>query len=157
MKIKENTKYKHCLMNLHTSVKSNSKTIVVWVFISQKANKPTTNTDQFNSLLVKIMFFKLNSQGNPWRVDFGVLIRNGGGDWVVGFSGFLVITNNTFAELMVLYHGLKIARASDYHCFLCYFDSKVVFDLVTNVVDIANILDLLKLDLDDFEGREYIC
>jgi hypothetical protein len=24
-------------------------------------------------------------------------------------------------------------------------------------VDITNILDLLKLDLDDFEGREYIC
>jgi hypothetical protein len=66
MKIKENTKYKHCLMNLHTSLKSNSKKkIVVRVFASQKANKPTTNTDQFNSLLVKIMFFKLNSQGNP--------------------------------------------------------------------------------------------
>jgi ribonuclease HI len=64
--------------------------------------------------------------GNSGRADFGVLIRNGGRDWIFGFSGFLGITNNTLGELMSLYHGLKIARASNYHCFFRHFDSKNV-------------------------------
>ncbi|PNX83362.1 ribonuclease H [Trifolium pratense] len=69
--------------------------------------------------------------GNPGRAGFGGLIRNGGGEWIVRFSGFLGIANNTLAELMTLYHGLKIARASAYHRFFCYSDSKTVSDLVT--------------------------
>jgi ribonuclease HI len=69
--------------------------------------------------------------GNSGRADFGVLIRNGGRDWIFGFSGFLGITNNTLGELMSLYHGLKIARASNYHHFFRYFDSKNMLDLVT--------------------------
>jgi ribonuclease HI len=68
----------------------------------------------------------------------------------------LGISNNTLDELMTLYHGLKIARASGYHRFFCYSDSKTVLDLVTKgynnyhcyVIVIANIQDLLELDWD---------
>jgi ribonuclease HI len=92
--------------------------------------------------------------GNPGRAGFDGLIRNGYGVWIVGFSGFLGIANNTLAELMVLYHELKIARAHGYCRFVCYSDSKTVLDLVTKGYNnyhcyaaiIVNIQDLLKLD-----------
>jgi hypothetical protein len=43
---------------------------------------------------------------------------------------------------MALYHGIKIARASDYHGFFCYFDSKTMLDLVTKGTIIATAMPL---------------
>jgi hypothetical protein len=74
--------------------------------------------------------------------DFGGLIRNGGGEWIIDFSAFLGISNHTLDELMALYHGIKIARASDYHGFFCYFDSKTMLDLVTKGTIIATAMPL---------------
>ncbi|MCI22455.1 ribonuclease H protein, partial [Trifolium medium] len=54
--------------------------------------------------------------GDPERANFGGLIRHGDGKWIIGFSGYLGIANNTFPELMALYHGLKIAREAGNSC-----------------------------------------
>ncbi|CAJ2644087.1 unnamed protein product [Trifolium pratense] len=91
--------------------------------------------------------------GSPGRADFGGLIRKGSGECIIGFSGFLGIANVILAELMALYHGLKIARTSGYNHRLCYPDSQTVLDLVLKRYNsyhcyaavIANIQDLLKL------------
>ncbi|PNX61434.1 ribonuclease H, partial [Trifolium pratense] len=68
--------------------------------------------------------------GSPGRAGFGGLIRKGSGECIIGFSGFLGIANVILAELMALYHGLKIARASGYNHRFCYPDSQTVLDLV---------------------------
>ena len=47
--------------------------------------------------------------GNPGRAGFGGLIRNDDGQWVKGFSGFVGIATNLHAELLALFHGLKLA------------------------------------------------
>ncbi|XP_045810247.1 uncharacterized protein LOC123904656 [Trifolium pratense] len=68
--------------------------------------------------------------GAPGRAGFGGLIRRGSGDWIVGFSGFLGVADNTYAELMIVL-DLVTKGYSNFHC----------YDAV-----IANIQDLLKLD-----------
>jgi ribonuclease HI len=94
--------------------------------------------------------------GDPGRAGFGGLFRYGDGEWISGFSGYLGIANNTFAELMALYHGLKIAREAGNNRLFCYSDSKTVLDLLSTDMNsfhcyaatIANIQDLLKLEWD---------
>jgi hypothetical protein len=42
------------------------------------------------------------------------LFRRGDGSWIIGFSGFLEIMNNTFVELMMIYHGLRQVKNMEY-------------------------------------------
>ncbi|GAU47984.1 hypothetical protein TSUD_272290 [Trifolium subterraneum] len=88
--------------------------------------------------------------GDPGRAGFGGLFRKGDGEWIRGFSGYLGVTNITLAELMTVYHGLKIAREAGYNRLFCYSDSKTVLDLLSKernsfhcyAAIIANIQDL---------------
>ncbi|GAU39885.1 hypothetical protein TSUD_69330 [Trifolium subterraneum] len=92
--------------------------------------------------------------GDPGRAGFGGLFRKGDGEWIRGFSGYLGVTNITLAELMAVYHGLKIAREAGYNRLFCYSDSKTVLDLLSKernsfhcyAAIIANIQDLLVLE-----------
>jgi len=47
---------------------------------------------------------------------------------------FLVIANNTYAELMTLFHGLKLAKNIGCHHICWYSDSKTNIDIVTKHV-----------------------
>ncbi|GAU46201.1 hypothetical protein TSUD_401610 [Trifolium subterraneum] len=90
--------------------------------------------------------------GDPGRVGFGGLIRKG--NRVDGFSGFLGISNTTFAELMAILHGLRIARNLSCNHIYCYSDSQTVLDLISKdfstfhhyVAIIAKIQDFLKME-----------
>ncbi|CAJ2665276.1 unnamed protein product [Trifolium pratense] len=92
--------------------------------------------------------------GDSGRAGFGGLIREGDGSWIIGFSGFLGISNNTFAELMAVFHGLKIARERGYRRIHCYSDSQTMVDAISKDLNsfhryaavIASIKDLLQLD-----------
>ncbi|GAU33259.1 hypothetical protein TSUD_333820 [Trifolium subterraneum] len=94
--------------------------------------------------------------GDPGRAGFGGLFRKGDGEWIRGSSGYLGVTNITLAELMAVYHGLKIAREAGYNRLFCYSDSKTVLDLLSKernsfhcyAAIIANIQDLLVLEWD---------
>jgi ribonuclease HI len=62
--------------------------------------------------------------------------------------------NNTYAEIMAIYQGLRLAKDSGCTFVICYSDSKGVIDLITKPLnkhhcyasELANILDLLNLD-----------
>ncbi|CAJ2646723.1 unnamed protein product [Trifolium pratense] len=94
--------------------------------------------------------------GTSGRTGFGGLIRRSDGSWIIGFSGYLGLKDNTFAELMAIYHGLKIARDLGFSSILCYSDSQTVLDLILKghsiyhcyAVVITNIQDMLKLNWD---------
>ncbi|GAU44585.1 hypothetical protein TSUD_136320 [Trifolium subterraneum] len=92
--------------------------------------------------------------GDSSRADFGCLIREGDDSWIIGFNGFLGISNNTFAELMAVFNGLKIARERGYTRIHCFSDSQTVVDAISKDLNffhcyaavIASIKDLLQLD-----------
>jgi len=94
--------------------------------------------------------------GEMRKVGFEGLVRKGDGSWIIGFSGFLGISNNIVVELMAMYHGLKMARNLGYYRIICYSDSQNVFDLISEdhnpfhyyIVVMASIKDLLKLKWD---------
>jgi ribonuclease HI len=92
--------------------------------------------------------------GDSGRAGFGGLVREGDGSWIIGFSGFLGISNITFAELMAIFHGLKIARERGYKRIHCYSDSQTVVDVISKDLNsfhcyaavIASIKDLLQME-----------
>jgi ribonuclease HI len=94
--------------------------------------------------------------GDSGRAGAGGLIRSGDGSWLIGFSCFLGIADNTYAELMALYHGLNLAMYNGYTYICCYSDSKAVVDLISKPIDrshcyayvIANIKTLMNLNLE---------
>jgi len=45
------------------------------------------------------------------------------------------IANNTYAELMTLFLGLKLAKSMGCNQVCCYLDSKNIFDIVTKAVN----------------------
>jgi len=55
--------------------------------------------------------------------------------WVTGFSGFLGIANNTYAELMALFLFLKLAKNIGCNQICCYLDPKTIIDIVTKPVN----------------------
>jgi hypothetical protein len=69
--------------------------------------------------------------GDSGRAGFGGLVREGDGSWIIGFSGFLGISNNTFAQLMAIFHGLKIARERGCRRIHCYYDSQTTVDVIS--------------------------
>jgi ribonuclease HI len=82
------------------------------------------------------------------------LIRRGDGSWVIGFSCYLGISNNTYAELMAIYQGLNLALNYGCSYICCYSDSRTAIDLISKPLNrfhfyapvIANIKELLNLD-----------
>jgi ribonuclease HI len=52
------------------------------------------------------------------------------GSWIIGFSGFLGISINTFAEFIAALHSLDIARDHGCSHIQCYFNSKIVVDVI---------------------------
>jgi ribonuclease HI len=94
--------------------------------------------------------------GDSDRAGAGGLIRSGDGSWLIGFSCFLGKADNTYAELMALYHGLNLAMYNGYTYICCYSDSKSVIDLISKSIDrshcyasvIENIKNLINLDLE---------
>ena len=92
--------------------------------------------------------FVLNVDGSclcDGRAGAGGLIRIGDGNWVTGFSGFMGIANNTYAELMTLFFGVKLANNMGCNQVCCYSDSKTIIDIVTKRLTstIAMLLSLL--------------
>jgi len=82
--------------------------------------------------------FVLNVDGNclcDGRAGAGGLIRRGDGSWVTGFNGFLGIANNTYAELMTLFFGLKLANNMGCNQVYCYSNLKTIIDIVTKPVN----------------------
>jgi len=79
------------------------------------------------------------------RAGAGGLIRIGDGNWVTRFSGFMGIANNTYAELMTLFFGVKLANNMGCNQVCCYSDSKTIIDIVTKRLTstIAMLLSLL--------------
>ncbi|PNY06112.1 non-LTR retroelement reverse transcriptase-like protein [Trifolium pratense] len=46
---------------------------------------------------------------NPGRSDFGGIMRNNMGNWLLRFSGFLGIATSSQVELHAIYNGLCLA------------------------------------------------
>jgi ribonuclease HI len=94
--------------------------------------------------------------GDSWRAGAGGLIRRGDGSWVIGFSCFLRIANNTYAELIAIFYGLNLASYQGCTVCCCYSDSKTAIDLIMKPVSvnrfhsyasvIANIKQLMSLE-----------
>lgn len=62
--------------------------------------------------------------GTPLRAGFGGLIRNTGGYYLAGFSGYLPASSDILqAELTAIYHGLSMARNMGFTDLKCYSDS----------------------------------
>ena len=88
------------------------------------------------------------------RAGAGGLLRRGDGSWVTGFNGFLGIANNTYAELMTLFVGVKLPNNMGCNQVCCYSDSKTIIDIVTKPVNkyhcyasvIACFQKLLRID-----------
>lgn len=97
-------------------------------------------------------YIKLNvdgsSLGNPGRSGFGGILRDMNGEWVSGFSGFCGYTTNINAELLAIYHGLRVAWDMGFRLVICESDSQVAISLVTTEVDQfhphANLINSIK-------------
>ena len=49
------------------------------------------------------------SRGNPGLAGFGGLVRDDGGQWILGFAGRVGVADNLLPELMAICVGLKLA------------------------------------------------
>lgn len=72
-----------------------------------------------------------SSIGNPGVSGFGGLILNFVGAWVQGFAGNIGISNILHAELLAIFHGLKMAWTVEYKDLVCFSDSQSAVKLVT--------------------------
>jgi len=52
------------------------------------------------------------------------LIRKGDVIWIIGFNGFLGISNNNFVDPMAIHHGVKITVNLGYSRIICYSNSQ---------------------------------
>lgn len=75
-----------------------------------------------------------SSLSNPGRSDFGGLIRNNNGDWLLGFSEFCGITSCLAAELYVIFHGLRVAYDAGHGNIILESDSRMALDLIMSDV-----------------------
>ena len=69
--------------------------------------------------------------GSPARLGFTLVLRNNAGFCLLGFSGYI----NNFSdilqiELLVIYHGLLLAKAMDIDELVCHFDFLHCINLV---------------------------
>jgi hypothetical protein len=84
---------------LDTSLYSRSSTLVQWL-------KPSEGT-------IKIKIDGC-SHGNPGRSGIGGLLRNGSGNWIIGFSGFIGLSSKVIVELNTIRFGSLLARSKGY-------------------------------------------
>jgi len=71
-----------------------------------------------------------SSLGSPGRSVFGSVLRDSGGTWLCGFSGFIGISNNLHAELLAITHGLKLSWDKGHQNVICYSDSMCAIKLI---------------------------
>jgi hypothetical protein len=74
------------------------------------------------------------------RTRLDGLFRQKDGNWIVDFSGFLDIIDNTFVDLMTVYHELRLARDMRYARILCYSDFQTVIDLILKDFTVRQLL-----------------
>lgn len=67
---------------------------------------------------------------NPGPAGFGGLIRNHDRIFLQGFHGSVGISNILHAELMALYHGVKLCWDVGFRKVFCFSDSSLVIQLV---------------------------
>lgn len=60
------------------------------------------------------------SLGNPGVSGFGGLLRNDDGAWYCGFAGNIGFSNILHAELLAVYHGLRLAWEFGMSELVCY-------------------------------------
>jgi len=92
--------------------------------------------------------------GNPDISDFGGVLRRHDGSWIYGFGGNIGISSILQAELLAIYHGLRVAWDQGYQHLICYSDSTLAIQLVNTEVNpwhlfapiISNIKDLMARD-----------
>ncbi|XP_073223483.1 uncharacterized protein [Cicer arietinum] len=51
--------------------------------------------------------------------------------WLSGFRGYLGNSNNTHAELMVVWHDLRLTRRMNFSHLVCYSDSMATLNLIS--------------------------
>ncbi|KAL5171611.1 putative ribonuclease H protein [Glycine soja] len=82
---------------------------------------------------------KLNTDGSAFgnlgQAGFGGIIRDNLGNWHTGFMGSCGFTTSVHAELLAIYHGLKIARDIGIGRLICESDLKVALDLITGEIN----------------------
>lgn len=81
-------------------------------------------------------WFKLNTDGSSIQqrkvAGGGGVLRDGFGNWVVGFSIGFDFRSSVFAELSALRGGLIIAKSLGIKKIVVELDAKVVVSLITN-------------------------
>jgi len=95
-----------------------------------------------------------SSLGNPCISGFGGLLRNEDDAWIHGFAGNIGFSNILHAELLSVYHGLRMAWEFGILELWCYSDSKTAIKLISEPVNtwhhcaaiIYNIKELLSRD-----------
>ena len=103
-------------------------------------SRPTCN----NQLVAKrvswekpeLGWFKLNtdgsSRGSTGLTASGGLIRDEGGNWVIGFSRKIGRTNSFAAEMWALRDGLQLCQQMSAHAVLIELDVKSLVDVLNN-------------------------
>lgn len=98
--------------------------------------------------------YKLNvdgsSLGNLGRCGFGGIIRDQNGQWCSGFSGFCGFSTNINAELLAIYHGLKLAWQNGFTPLICESDSKSALAFIQNGVHSTHLLEPLVNSIQQF-------
>jgi ribonuclease HI len=90
-----------------------------------------------------------------YRKELGLfrgLFQQGDDGWIIDFSRFLGTMGNIFAELITIYHGLRLAKDTGYARILYYLDSQTIIDLILKDYNtfhyyatvIATIQDMMK-------------
>ena len=71
--------------------------------------------------------------GTPTRAGYGGIIRNSAGFYLSGFSSYLAATSDIlFAELSAIHRGLLLAVEAGIEEMVCYSDSMLSINLVTD-------------------------
>jgi len=91
------------------------------------------------------------------KAGFGGILLNENGSWIMGFSGDLTNSNNTYVEIVAFLKGLQLAGNLNIVHVVRYLDSKLALNLIANFVNplhshaakFFTIQDLLKLDLNN--------
>lgn len=87
-------------------------------------------------------------------MDFGGLIWNADGGWVLGFMGDIGYSNIIHAELMVLYYGLCMAWELGIKDLMFYSDFNSVIKLILELVNIWHHYIVILHNIKEFLIRE---
>jgi ribonuclease HI len=95
-----------------------------------------------------------SSLGNPGISGFGGVLRRHDGSWIFGFGGNIGLSSILQAELLAIYHGLRVAWDQGHRHLVCYSDSTLALQLISTEVNswhlfapiINNIKELMARD-----------